>query len=99
MDRCRITNTYKLIDDHQRKMIADEAERLATSLPLTSIRRIYGRTGCSKDLVVRVVTLRNHHHPLLETCSRRQSICREISKIVGNGFDPSPLSVIPSREG
>ena len=97
MDRCKITNTYKLIDDKQRKMIADEAERLATSLPPTSIRRIHGRTGFSKDLFVRVLLL-SGHRSLLGACSRRPSIYREISKIVGNVFAHSPLSVIRSLE-
>ncbi|CAF3458921.1 unnamed protein product [Rotaria sp. Silwood1] len=43
-------NTHQLLDDNQRKMIADEAERLANILPVTTIKKLNGRNNISKDL-------------------------------------------------
>ena len=47
-----MNNAHQLLDDNQRKMIADEAERLANLLPVTTIRKPNGRNSFSKDLFV-----------------------------------------------
>jgi hypothetical protein len=47
-----LNNTHQLLDDNQRKMIADEAERLANLLPITTIKKPNGRNHISKDLFV-----------------------------------------------
>lgn len=47
-----MNNSHQLLDDNQRKMIADEAERLANLLPATTIRKTNGRSNISKDLFV-----------------------------------------------
>jgi hypothetical protein len=47
-----MNNAHQLLDDNQRKMIADEAERLANLLPLTTIKKPNGRNSFSKDLFV-----------------------------------------------
>ena len=50
-------NIHQLLDDNQRKMIADEAERLANLLPVVSIRKPNGRNNISKDLVVSFIRI------------------------------------------
>ncbi|CAF4115751.1 unnamed protein product [Rotaria socialis] len=49
-DNSKTNNIHQLIDDSQRKRIADEAERLANLLPITSIKKLNGRSNISKDL-------------------------------------------------
>ncbi|CAF1980279.1 unnamed protein product [Rotaria magnacalcarata] len=49
-DNSKTNNSHQLIDDSQRKRIADEAERLANLLPVTSIKKLNGRSNISKDL-------------------------------------------------
>ncbi|CAF1245599.1 unnamed protein product [Adineta ricciae] len=51
MDTCKTSNTHQLLDDSQRKLIADEAERLAKLLPLTAMKQSNGRSNISKDLL------------------------------------------------
>lgn len=43
---------HQLLDDNQRKMIADEAERIANLLPVTTNKKLNGRNNVSKDLFV-----------------------------------------------
>ncbi|CAF0790999.1 unnamed protein product [Rotaria sordida] len=50
IDHSKNNNTHQLLDDNQRKMIADEAERLANLLPVTTIKKLNGRNNISKDL-------------------------------------------------
>ena len=54
-------NTHQLLDDNQRKMIADEAERLASLIPATTIKKPNGRNNISKDLFVCFVGIYYHH--------------------------------------
>ncbi|CAF1067415.1 unnamed protein product [Adineta steineri] len=50
IDSSKNNNTHQLLDDNQRKLIADEAERLANLLPITTIKKTNGRSTISKDL-------------------------------------------------
>ncbi|CAF2674986.1 unnamed protein product [Rotaria sp. Silwood2] len=50
IDHSKNNNIHQLLDDNQRKMIADEAERLANLLPVTTIKKLNGRNNISKDL-------------------------------------------------
>ncbi|CAF1250906.1 unnamed protein product [Adineta steineri] len=50
LDNSKNNNTHQLLDDNQRKLIADEAERLANLLPITTIKKTNGRSTISKDL-------------------------------------------------
>jgi hypothetical protein len=52
MDFQRNLNYHTLIDDNQRKQIADEAERLANQLPAVTIKKMSGRNPLAKDLLV-----------------------------------------------
>ena len=62
MDTCKTNNTHQLLDDSQRKLIADEAERLAKLLPLTAIKQYNGRSNISKDLFVGLLCKDNVVH-------------------------------------
>ncbi|UJR28596.1 hypothetical protein I4U23_009829 [Adineta vaga] len=50
IDPNKNNNAHQLLDDSQRKMIADEAERLANLLPLTTMKRFNGQNNISKEL-------------------------------------------------
>lgn len=51
-DTAKLSHQHHLVDDQQRKLIADEAERLANLLPPIGAKKLQGRNPMGKDVLV-----------------------------------------------